>query len=257
MSFRHYFSLVDALARFALKADARRFYLGYLWWILEPLLYVAVFYLVFEVFLGTRQPDFLVFLAVGKLTFIWFSKSVNQAANSLDVNKGLIAQRDLPKTLFPMAVIQEGLYKQLAIFALLIAFLWLAGFGWNGHWLWLPVLMLLQYVLICCCGLAAALLVCLQRDFTMVVQLGTVFLLFMSGVFWDVNTLENPVAADWLLRINPLAYLLDAYRAVFMRAEAPSLELMGWLALELALVLVGLGLLYRRARFWIARRVMV
>ena len=43
----HYITLLDTLARFELKADARRYYLGYLWWVLEPMLYVAVFYLVF------------------------------------------------------------------------------------------------------------------------------------------------------------------------------------------------------------------
>ena len=76
-------TLMNAMATLSLKADAQRYFFGYLWWILEPLLWVGVFYLVFEVFLGTGRADFLVFLAVGKLTFIWFSKSVSQAANSL------------------------------------------------------------------------------------------------------------------------------------------------------------------------------
>ncbi|EED30587.1 hypothetical protein NOR53_501 [gamma proteobacterium NOR5-3] len=79
--------LVDEMARMSLKADASRFYLGYLWWVLEPLLYVAVFYVVFEVLLGTRRPDFLVFLMCGKLTFIWFSKSVVHASRSIVASK--------------------------------------------------------------------------------------------------------------------------------------------------------------------------
>ena len=40
-------TLMDVMARLSLKADAQRYFLGYLWWILEPLLWVAVFYLVF------------------------------------------------------------------------------------------------------------------------------------------------------------------------------------------------------------------
>ena len=70
MTLRHYFTLVDTMARMSLKADAARFFFGYLWWILEPLLYVAVFYVVFEVILGSKRADFLVFLMCGKLTFI-------------------------------------------------------------------------------------------------------------------------------------------------------------------------------------------
>ena len=75
--------LVDQMARMALKADAARYYLGYVWWLLEPLLFVAVFYVVFQVILGTRTENFLVFLICGKFTFIWFSKSVTQASRSI------------------------------------------------------------------------------------------------------------------------------------------------------------------------------
>ena len=85
------------------------------------MLCVGVFYLVFDQLLGTRPPDFLVFLAVGKLTFIWFSK-VTQASNSLIQSKGVIAQVNLPKYLFPLSVIQEGLYRQAAVFVFLWVF---------------------------------------------------------------------------------------------------------------------------------------
>ena len=98
------------MARMALRADAARYFLGYLWWVLEPLLFVGVFYVVFEVILHSGRADFLVFLMCGKLVFIWFSKSVNQAANSITANKGLIGRINVTKTLFPLAVIQEGGY---------------------------------------------------------------------------------------------------------------------------------------------------
>jgi lipopolysaccharide transport system permease protein len=117
VTLKQYFSLVDTIARLSLKAEARRYYFGFWWWVIEPLLYVAVFYIVFEQLLGTRTPDFLMFLIVGKFTFIWFSKTVNYAGNSLVANAGLIGRMDLPKTLFPMAVILECTYRQTAVFA--------------------------------------------------------------------------------------------------------------------------------------------
>ena len=62
MKLVQYFRLVDTQARMALKADSAQYYLGYIWWILEPLLFVAIFYLVFEVFLESHRSDFLIFL---------------------------------------------------------------------------------------------------------------------------------------------------------------------------------------------------
>ena len=48
MSLNQSMILVDTLARLHLKGEASRYLLGYLWWLLEPMLYVAVFYIVFE-----------------------------------------------------------------------------------------------------------------------------------------------------------------------------------------------------------------
>jgi len=126
---------MNAMATLSLKADAQRYFFGYLWWVLEPLLWVGVFYLVFEILLGTGRTDFLVFLAVGKLTFIWFSKTVSQSANSLLANRGLIGKMDAPKWLFPLAICHEGLYKQLAVFALLIVLLLFKAYTPSVVWL--------------------------------------------------------------------------------------------------------------------------
>ena len=251
---RQYITLVDTLARFQLKAEARRFALGYVWWFLEPMLYVGVFYLVFDQLLGTRQPDFLVFLAVGKLTFIWFSKSVNQASMSLVNSKGLIAQVNLPKHLFPLSVVQEGVYRQAAVFGFLLLFLLLAGYSPQLEWLWFLPLIVLQYLLITSCALLGALLVCWRRDFQMLIQLGTVFLLFMSGVFWDVQSIQNAELVQWLSILIPLLVLLSAYREVLMSGQVPNLASLSWVVVESAVLLAGALWLYARLNYWLAQR---
>ena len=93
---------------------------------------------------------------VGKLTFIWFSKSVNQASSSLEANKGLMAQTHLRKELFPLAVIHQGFYRQLVVFIFLIGFLVMGGYPPSAAWLWLIPLTLLQAMLITACGLLGA-----------------------------------------------------------------------------------------------------
>lgn len=257
MPFTQYFTLMDTLARFRLKADARRYFFGYLWWILEPLLYVAVFYIVFERLLGSRQPDFLVFLAVGKLTFIWFSKSVTQAAGSLTLNKGVIGQVDLPKHLFPLAVLHEGLYRQTAVFLFLLIFIALAGFSPHISWWYLLPIAVVQYCLIIGCGLFAALLVCAKRDFQLLISMGMVFLLFMSGIFWDIRTIEDPLLANWLLSLNPLTVLIDSYRQVLMMNQAPDLDRLGLIFIEVMLIIGAALFSYRRLHYWVAKKALI
>ena len=219
------------------------------------MLYVAVFYIVFEKLLQNRQPEFLFFLMIGKLTFIWFSKSINQAANSLDASKGLMAQLNLRKEIPPLAIIQQGFYRQLVVFGFLLCFLLFNGYAVTTLWWWLLPLLLIQALLIIGCGLLAALLVCVQRDFRLLIQLVTVFLLFMSGVFWDLNAITDDELRHWLMVLNPLATLIDAYRQVLMLGVPPNGLRLLWVLVE-SVVLLGVVLFaYGHLQFWIARRV--
>lgn len=242
MSLHQYFRLMDAMARMSLRADASRYIFGYLWWLLEPLLFVAVFYVVFGLILDSGRADFLVFLMCGKLSFIWFSKSVNQASNSIVSNKGLIGRINVTKTLFPLAMVQEGLYRQLAVFALLIGFLFSSGYAASWAWLYLVPVILVNYLLIVACSFVGACLVCIVRDFSMLIPLGMTFLLFTSGVFWDVRALGDPQKTEMILALNPLAFMLDAYRQVLMYATAPDwmhlLQIAAGSAVVLAIMVV-------------------
>jgi lipopolysaccharide transport system permease protein len=222
MPLLQYIRLIDIMARMGLRADASRFFLGYVWWILEPLLWVGVLYVVFVTIMGTREPDFLMFLATGKLVFVWFSKSVTQASNSIVSGKGLVGKINVPKTLFPMAVVQEGIYRQAAVFVMLSIILLSNGYSMTATWWYLVPLMIVNYVVIVACAFLAACLVCLARDFAQLISLGMLFLLFTSGIFWDVRTLD-PEKMKMVLDANPMAFLLDAYRQIMMHNTSPDM----------------------------------
>ena len=255
MTNSQYFSLIDTMARMSLKAEAQRYYLGYLWWILEPLLWVGVFYLVFYELLGTRTPDFLMFLAVGKLMFIWFSKTVNYASNSLMSHAGLIGRMDLPKSLFPLAVILECSYRQVAVFFLLGVLLLYQHYLPTMLWLWLPPLVVVQALIIIVCGCVAAMLVAFKRDFGLLINLGMVFMMFVSGIFWDIRDIPNTDAADALLTWNPVAFLLHSYRQVLLWQEAPDgLHLLNLGVVALIGIVLVLGFMNRYSAH-LARRV--
>ena len=237
MPFSQYLGLVDMLARMELRADAARFYFGYLWWILEPFLFVAVFYLVFAVILETREPDFLFFLVTGKLAFNWFSKSVVHASTSINRGAGLIGRIDVPKSLVPMSTIQAGLYRQAAVFALLFIILMVGGYMPTANWLWFIPIVLVNYLLILACGYIAACLVSVVRDFVPMISLGMIFLMFTSGIFWNPRSLEDPAKMELLFTFNPIAFLLDCYRQALMYDNVPEL---GQLAVLAGICLVAI-----------------
>jgi homopolymeric O-antigen transport system permease protein len=239
MTIAQYFRLIDVQARMLLKADASKFSLGYLWWFLEPLLWVGVFYLVFNIVLesdGRSGFEFLMFLACGKFAFLWFSKTVNQASNSIVGNHSLVSKIDVPKTLFPMAAVQESLYRQAAVYSLLMLILISTGYSPTLTWLWLAPVWLSFYLMIVACSFVGGFLVCLMRDFSKFIPLAMTCLLFTSGVFFDIRTLADTDKANLLLAVNPLAFILDAHRQILLYNTAPD-------GVHLAIIAAGFGIL--------------
>jgi len=224
MTLSQYFGLMDIQARMLLKADAAKFKLGFLWWFLEPLVWVCVFYLVFDVIMdsGRRSGDFILFLATGKFAFIWFSRAVIQGSSSIIFSKGLLGKIDVPKSIFPMAAVHESLYRQSTIYLLLFAILILSGIAPTLNWLWMVPIVCTTYLLIVACALVGAALVCVLRDFQKFIPLGMTFLLFTSGIFWDPHTIGSPEKTELLFTLNPLAFLIDAHRQVLMYDTAPA-----------------------------------
>lgn len=254
MKVSSFIALVDTKARMTLKAEAAGLYLSYLWWILEPIIYVMAFYFVFNVLLKTSQENFLLFLMCGKIPYLWFSKSVTSASGSLAANKGLISQLDISKAIFPYAAIQIALYKEWPVYLVLLVMTMMYGHAPNLSWLWLIPLVVVQYLMIISLGMFCALLVCYADDFRMVINMGMLFLLFISGVFFDLSAISDPELRNLLLTYNPLSFLIDAYRQILMenqRYDVP--HLVGLFLFFIATTILMHGIYARYSRKIAAR----
>ena len=107
-----------------LKAEAERTYLGMAWWVAEPLLNMAIYYLVFGIFLKRGTEDFVVFLLVGIVMWQWFASTVTNGQSSILRNKNLLQQAPLNKVIFPLIQVLASLPKFAVGFILLFLFLW-------------------------------------------------------------------------------------------------------------------------------------
>lgn len=246
--------LVDTKAKMALKAEASKLYLSFLWWILEPMLFVAVFYFVFSVLLGTREPNFLLFLMCAKVPYMWFSKAVTSASGSITGNRGIISQIDIPKAIFPYAAIQVSVYKEIPVFILLFAACFYFGYMPSVTWLWLIPLAITLYLMIVAFGLLTAIMVCYVEDVRMLINMGMTFLMFTSGVFFDIGDIREPVKS-YLLMFNPMAFFCDAFRAVLMNKGTYDIQHLMILAAVFLISIVLLHCIYRNMSRAIAARV--
>jgi lipopolysaccharide transport system permease protein len=158
-------------------------------------------------------------------------------------NKSLVGKINVPKTLFPMAAVQESLYRQSAVYLLLFVILIAFGYPVTLTWLWMVPVVIVYYLIIVACSFIGAYLVCMLRDFSKFIPLGMTFLLFTSGIFWDVREIGSPEKVELILALNPIAFMLDAHRQVLMHQTPPDvthLFLIGLGAGVLIILMVGL-----------------
>lgn len=246
--------LVDTKAKMSLKAEASKLYLSFLWWIIEPMLFVLAFYFVFSVLLQTRQENFLLFLMCAKIPYMWFSKAVTTASASIVGNRGIISQIDIPKTIFPYAAIQITVYKEIPVFLLLFSMCVYYGYMPSIEWFWLIPLIVVMYLMIVALGLLTAILVCYADDVRMLINMSMLFLMFTSGVFFEISDIRQPLQG-YLLTYNPLAFLCDGFRKILMHKGTYDLQHLLALLGIFSIAIAGLHLLYRNLSRTLAARV--
>ena len=205
-----------------LRAEASRSYLGIIWWVMEPLLYVGVFYLVFESGLRRGGEGFVPYLLCGLVPWKWFDGTVRAASIVVASSVGLMRQLYVPKYLLPLAVIVTNTLKFGIILVILLGFMKLYGYPvFTSALLYLPLLLLVQLLLTLAISGVAAALVPLLPDLRYVVNYGMTMLFFLSGIFFSLDDMS--AEAQQLLMWNPMLLVIDAYRSILIDSAAPSL----------------------------------
>lgn len=223
MGVSQFWQLVLVKVGLNLKSEASRSYLNYVWWILEPALFVAVFYVVFGVLLERGGQNFVAFLVCGKIPFLWYSRSVMTSSNSIVAGRSLISQVYIPKVFFPIVGIAQDCVKQVFVFALLLVFLFIYGTDVTLSWIYLPLIAIAQIMFILASGLIAASIVPLIPDFRYIISTAMMLLMFGSGIFYSYKEVVQPEYQAAFLA-NPMAALIKSYRQVLLDGAPPDFE---------------------------------
>ncbi|MFH1747967.1 MAG: ABC transporter permease [Planctomycetota bacterium] len=247
-----------------LKAGHRDKVLGNVWNVLDPLMFMLVYYFVFGVLFGLikssggRATWYMLYIFVAVLMWRFIEGTISQGANCIRANRGLIHEINFPKSVFPVSVACSRLYDFLWGLIILFVFLLIGALvdpivGWPTlEYLWLPLLLLVTFLFVLGIGFFVAYLGAFFADTTNVVSVAMRLLFYCSPIFYLVREKpgvpenmvilkesEHPVL--WALYMsNPIASLMECYRDVLQWGEMPEPRLLLYVA-GISLVLCTLG----------------
>lgn len=244
---------VSAYARAKTQAGYRTRRLGPLWELLDPVVTMATYWLLFGLLLGARAsvPNYLGFLAVGVFTFAVIRRSLQSGSRSVSANRGLVTSLPIPAIILPTAAVAQQVRAFAVSLPVLVVLLVLTGESVTWSWLLAPVVI----ALIVPFAWGAALL--LARWVSHTADIGGALPLVLrlwglaSGVMFPVAEraaqLNAPAWIENALIFNPGA----VYLAIMRDAVLPSYDSPGgvwnWVAaVAWSVIAVGVGLLV----FW-------
>jgi lipopolysaccharide transport system permease protein len=212
------FNLIFFSARTNLLNQISQTYFGWLWWIVEPVMTMLTYYLVFEILLNRGGPGFVYMLLTGVVVWGWFGNTVSNAATSIQREKGTISCINIDKSNFPAISIVEYGLRQIIIFSIFILFLWLT-LSASLTWWYLPIIILEQFLFIASISVIVAGLIPFFPDLNFVVTIFLRAAMFCSGVFYSVEMLPENIQRYFML--NPMANIIEQYRSVLLHDLAP------------------------------------
>ena len=222
-------ALIAVLVRRDLDARYRASALGFVWSMLNPLLLLAVYAVVFTYIFSPRFPGgdpYPLFLFSGLLPWLFFSGAVLDGSITLVDNGPLLAKVMCPPELFPaVTVLSHLIHHLLALPILLVAVVVSAAIGAHTFpWTFpLVLLALIPWVLTTAGAVfAISVLAVHYRDMRDLVGHLLNLLFFASPIIYSLEGLQVPVLLHRVLTLNPLASLVTVYRdAAFAGRVSP------------------------------------
>ena len=198
------------------KVRYKQTVLGVLWAALQPLLTMAIFTVIFGRFakIPSEGLPYAVFVFAGLLPWTFFSNAVTQASQSLVNQQALLTKIYLPRLFVPGAAIGGGLIDLGISGVVFLGIMLLYGVmpGWG--FLAVPLLVVLTAAAALGAGLSLAALTVTYRDFRYVVPFMIQSWMYVSPVIYPVSVV--PPQWHWLLALNPMAGIIDAFRSALL-----------------------------------------
>lgn len=212
--------LIAALVNRQLVSRYRGSALGFCWSLLNPLILMLTYTLVFKFYMRFDQENYSIYLFCGLLPWIWLSSGLIEATSAISGSGSLITKSLFPPQILAVAAILTNFIHYLLSLVLLIIFLFIYQISFTWTWLILPFIFLLQILMMYGVALLTASLNVFYRDVQHLLASLFGFLFFLCPILYSIDIV--PARFQWTMKINPLAQLIECYQKVILDGQLPT-----------------------------------
>jgi len=213
--FRRNRDLLWLLTKKEITLKYKRTVLGIFWSLLNPILLAIVLFIAFKVFMRIRMENYTFFFLSALFPWNWFSASVTLSTGTLIGNVSLIKKIRFPRHFLVLATILAQLVNLIFALPIIVGFSFVYGKGPGMSWfLTVPILIAIQFIVTIGICLVISMVNAYFRDMEYIIGMVISLLFWMTPIVYPLEMV--PEAYRFYLAINPLTYLITAWRDLFM-----------------------------------------
>ena len=215
-------------------------FLGVLWSFINPLLQILVYALIFPLVMknGGSYKDYTVFMVCGLIPWAYFTTVINRASFIMIENGNILKKVYFHRSILPLSLVTSETINFLVSCIIILAFIVIKGFGISKFILFFPLVLLIQYVLLLGIALIFSAVTVYMRDIQHFIGVVLQLLFYATPIVYSIDTI--PEGFRWILKWNPMTYIIEGYRAIFYNQTMPDLKALGILGvISIVILIVG------------------
>lgn len=193
--------------------------LGWAWALIKPVVTIFVFWFAFSVGLRSggdiKGYPFFLWLIAGFIPWFYMQEMITGGAGCIRNHKFMVTKMKFPISIIPTFTSLSKIFVNLILQVIVIVIFILFGYMPDVYYLQIPIYLLMMFVWFTLWGLFAGMVSAMSKDFLNLVKAFSTAIFWMSGIIYDVNSIDIP----WIravLQYNPVTIVASGYRHCFI-----------------------------------------
>ena len=233
-------------AKAELKSEVADSYLNWLWWIIEPFAFMLIYTFVFGVVFPNKTLYFASFVMVGQAFWDFFNRMVSGSVKLIINNRDLVTKVYIPKYILLYSKSLTYLFKMAISLGLAFGLMMFQHVPLTWHIILIIPVFIVVYVLSFGIGTVLMHFGVFLNDLANLTNIVLKMVFYLSGIFYNIRERVHGRLGFFLLRVNPIAFIMNEARKCLVFGENLSWIGLGfWFVISVAILMFGIHVIHK------------
>lgn len=211
--------LIWKLAKNDFKKRYAGSYLGFLWALVQPVVTVLMYYIVFDKVFQTRsqmvasgvEVPYVLFLTAGLVPWFFFSEAITSGTHALLEYSYLVKKVVFNISVLPIIKLIAATFIHVFFVVVLLIVAAVYGYYPNIYTLQVVYYSFCLFVLVLAMSYCTCAIVVFFRDLAQIINIVLQVGMWATPILWNIDMISDPTIIT-LFKLNPLVYIVNGYR---------------------------------------------